>query len=68
MRTGAAALADLPDGATVFIDGFGGPGGMAHYLLTALRDSGRRGADYRQQHGGHCAGGELRHAAGPDGH
>ena len=40
---GAAALADLPDGATVFIDGFGGPGGMAHYLLTALRDSGRRG-------------------------
>ena len=40
---GAAALADLPDGATVFIDGFGGPGGMAQYLLTALRDSGRRG-------------------------
>ena len=40
---GASALADLPDGATVFIDGFGGPGGMAHYLLTALRDSGRRG-------------------------
>jgi 3-oxoacid CoA-transferase A subunit len=40
---GAAALADLPDGATVFIDGFGGPGGMAHYLLVALRDRGSRG-------------------------
>lgn len=39
---GRAALADLPDGATVFIDGFGGPGGMAHYLLTALRDRGSR--------------------------
>ena len=39
---GPAALADLPDGATVFIDGFGGPGGMAHYLLVALRDGGRR--------------------------
>ena len=39
---GPSALADLPDGATVFIDGFGGPGGMAHYLLTALRDRGSR--------------------------
>ena len=39
---GRSALADLPDGATVFIDGFGGPGGMAHYLLTALRDQGSR--------------------------
>ena len=40
---GQSALADLPDGATVFIDGFGGPGGMAHYLLVALRDRGSRG-------------------------
>ena len=39
---GQAALGDLPDGATVFIDGFGGPGGMAHYLLVALRDRGSR--------------------------
>ena len=39
---GQSALADLPDGATVFIDGFGGPGGMAHYLLVALRDRGSR--------------------------
>ena len=38
-----SAIADLPDGATVFIDGFGGPGGMAHYLLIALRDRGSRG-------------------------
>ncbi|MXZ92368.1 MAG: 3-oxoacid CoA-transferase subunit A [Chloroflexi bacterium] len=40
---GPSALADLPDGATVFIDGFGGPGGMAHYLLISLRDRGSRG-------------------------
>ena len=39
---GASAIADLPDGATVFIDGFGGPGGMAHYLLISLRDRGSR--------------------------
>ena len=39
---GATAIADLPDGATVFIDGFGGPGGMAHYLLMSLRDRGSR--------------------------
>ncbi len=40
---GASSIADLPDGATVFIDGFGGPGGMAHYLLISLRDRGSRG-------------------------
>ena len=40
---GASAIADVPDGATVFIDGFGGPGGMAHYLLISLRDRGSRG-------------------------
>ena len=39
---GPSALSDLPDGATVFIDGFGGPGGMAHYLLISLRDRGSR--------------------------
>ena len=39
---GPSALADLPNGATVFIDGFGGPGGMAHYLLISLRDRGSR--------------------------
>ncbi len=39
---GPTAIADLPDGATVFIDGFGGPGGMAHYLLVSLRDRGSR--------------------------
>ena len=39
---GPTAIADLPNGATVFIDGFGGPGGMAHYLLIALRDRGSR--------------------------
>ncbi len=39
---GPTAILDLPDGATVFIDGFGGPGGMAHYLLVSLRDRGSR--------------------------
>ena len=39
---GSSALHDLSDGATVFIDGFGGPGGMAHYLLISLRDRGSR--------------------------
>ena len=40
---GPSAIADLHDGATVMIDGFGGPGGMAHYLLVSLRDQGTRG-------------------------
>lgn len=43
VQDGPAALHDVPDGATVFIDGFGGPGGMAHYLLISLRDHGSRG-------------------------
>ena len=37
------ALSDVPDGAVVNVDGFGGPGGMAHYLMTALRDNGAKG-------------------------
>ena len=40
---GPAALHDLLTGATVMIDGFGGPGGMAHYLLVSLRDKGTGG-------------------------
>lgn len=39
----ADAVADIPDGAVVNVDGFGGPGGMAHYLMMALRDHGARG-------------------------
>ena len=38
----AAAVADIPDGATILMDGFGGIGGMAHYLMLALRDHGAR--------------------------
>jgi 3-oxoacid CoA-transferase A subunit/3-oxoacid CoA-transferase B subunit len=41
--SGLEAVQDLPDDAVVNIDGFGGPGGMAHYLLTALRDHGAKG-------------------------
>jgi 3-oxoacid CoA-transferase subunit A len=40
--SGLAALSDLPDGAVVMIDGFAGPGGTPHYLLTSLRDHGAR--------------------------
>ena len=40
--SGLDALRDLTDGAVVNIDGFAGPGGMAHYLLVALRDHGAR--------------------------
>lgn len=41
-KHGLDALADLPTGATVMIDGFAGPGGMPHYLLVSLRDHGAR--------------------------
>ena len=41
--TAEEALHDVFDGAVVNVDGFGGPGGMAHYLMTALRDRGTRG-------------------------
>ena len=39
---GLAAVWDIPDGASVNMDGFAGPGGMAHYLMVALRDHGAR--------------------------
>ncbi len=37
------ALEDVPEGSTVNVDGFAGPGGMAHYLMTGLRDLGVKG-------------------------
>lgn len=40
---GLSSLHDLNEGSTVMIDGFGGPGGMAHYLLVSLRDKGTGG-------------------------
>ena len=42
-ESAADAVRDVPDGAVVNVDGFGGPGGMAHYLMTALRDLGSKG-------------------------
>ena len=39
---GSAAVVDIPDGALVNLDGFAGPGGMAHYLMVALRDHGAK--------------------------
>ena len=41
--TGSDAVRDVPNGAVVNVDGFAGPGGMAHYLLTSLRDQGASG-------------------------
>ena len=41
--SGADAVADIVDGSVVNVDGFGGPGGMAHYLMVALREHGARG-------------------------
>lgn len=40
--SGLEAMADLPDGAVVNIDGFAGPGGMPHYLMVSLRDHGAK--------------------------
>lgn len=42
MRSFAEAVADIPNGAVVMIDGFGGPGGMPGHLILALRDQGAR--------------------------
>ncbi len=39
----ADAVADIPDGAVVMLGGFGGPGGMAQYLILGLRDHGATG-------------------------
>ena len=36
------AVSDVPDGAVLMIDGFGGVGGIPHYLMVALRDQGAR--------------------------
>jgi len=38
----AEAIADIPDGAWVMIDGFAGPGGTPQNLIGALRDHGAR--------------------------
>ncbi len=37
------ALKDVPEGSTINVDGFAGPGGMAHYLMVGLRDLGVKG-------------------------
>ena len=40
--TFADAVADIPDGATLMIDGFAGPGGTPQNLIRALREHGAR--------------------------
>ena len=42
-ESASKAVADITDGSVVNVDGFGGPGGMALYLMVALRDHGARG-------------------------
>lgn len=42
LATFAEAVADIPDGASVMIGGFGGAGGMPHRLMIALRDLGSK--------------------------
>lgn len=41
--TAFEALADVPEGSVINVDGFAGPGGMAHYLMVGLRDVGVKG-------------------------
>ena len=36
------AVADIPDGAVILMDGFAGPGGMAQYLISALKEQGAK--------------------------
>ena len=36
------AVADIPDGSTLMIDGFAGPGGTPQHLIRALRDQGAK--------------------------
>jgi 3-oxoacid CoA-transferase subunit A len=36
------AVADIPDGATLMVDGFAGPGGTSQHLIRALRDHGAK--------------------------
>jgi 3-oxoacid CoA-transferase subunit A len=43
MPSFAEAVADIPDGATIMIDGFAGPGGTPQNLIRALREQGARG-------------------------
>lgn len=39
-RSFTEAIADVPDGATIMMDGFGGPGGMPQQLILALNKHG----------------------------
>lgn len=36
------AVADIPDGATIMVGGFAGPGGFPYFLVKALRDKGAK--------------------------
>ena len=42
VATPSEAVADVPDGATIMIGNFAGPGGTPYYLIQALRDHGAK--------------------------
>ncbi|PKB72294.1 MAG: hypothetical protein BZY87_01325 [SAR202 cluster bacterium Io17-Chloro-G6] len=46
------ALKDVPEGSVINVDGFAGPGGMAHYLMVGLRDLGVKGLQLISNTGG----------------
>ena len=60
---GPSAIADLPDGATVFIDGFGGPGRHGSLPPRLAPGSRQPQPDHRQQHRRHRPCRQLRYAA-----
>ena len=42
VRTFQEAVADIPDGSTIMIHSFAGPGGIAQNLIQELRDQGAK--------------------------
>ena len=57
----AEAVADIPDGATLMVDGFAGPGGTSQNLIRALRDHGAKNLTIIRRTGQRN---RLRHIAG----
>ncbi len=54
-----AAVADIPDGATVLIGGWGGPGGFPTYLTIALAELGSKNLTVVHNTGGQFTWGEF---------
>ena len=52
MKPFAAAVADIPDGAVIMVDGFGDIGGLPRNLILALHDQGAKTLTVISNHGG----------------